>query len=302
MAPGSLRAFFSHWLANTIGVARHHPHSELSTPKNIIEKARSGTQAIERALLLLRVVASAGRRGMRVAEITAAAALSQATVSRMLASLMREGVVERDERTRKYFIGHLIHELGLVARARYTLSEASRGAMQRLAEDSQDTVYLSEPSGTEAVCTAREEGGYPIKALPLHVGIRRPLGVGAGGLAILAAMNPATAEEIMRANAGRYPAYGGIDIAYLEEAVAAARKRGWALADRATSGMTAIGVSILGDSAEPLGAISIAAISQRMTPERQVELARLLRAQCAATGAALAGRAQDATHSARRRA
>lgn len=250
---------------------------------------RNGTQAIERAMLILRVIASGGRRGMRVADITAAAALSQGTVSRMLAALVREGVVERDPRTRKVFIGHVIHELGLVARARYALPELCRAAMQWLAEQSQDTVYLSEPSGTEAVCSAREEGGYPIKALPLHVGIRRPLGVGAGGLAILAAMTAPQAQDIMRANAGRYPAYGGIDLAYLEASITQARASGWAtVADKATAGMTAIGVPILGRSGEPLGAISIAAISQRMTTPRQAELARLLRTQCEVVGAALA--------------
>jgi DNA-binding IclR family transcriptional regulator len=247
---------------------------------------RRGTQAIERAMLLLRVVASAGRRGMRSADIGAAAALSQSTVSRMLAALEREGMVERDARTRRVFVGHVIHELGLVARARYRMPEICRPAMLALAERTQDTVYLSEPSGTEAVCTAREEGSYPIKALPLHVGIRRPLGVGAGGLAILAAMDPARCDEILQANAERYPAYGGLAVATLAAAITAARERGWSLmADRATAGMTAVGVAVAGPAGEPIAALSIAAISARMTPARQGELARLLRTQCERIGA-----------------
>ncbi|UCE31903.1 MAG: IclR family transcriptional regulator [Burkholderiales bacterium] len=242
-------------------------------------------------MLLLRVVASAGRRGMRVADICAAAALSQSTVSRMLAALEREGMLERDSRTRKVFIGHVVHELGLVARARFMMPELCRTAMRALAESTQDTVYLSEPSGIEAVCTAREEGGYPIKALPLHVGIRRPLGVGAGGLAILAAMDASQAREIMRANAQRYPAYGGIDLRMLESAIGQAHEQGWAtMADRATAGMTAIGVPILGHTGEPLGALSIAAISARMPHERQAELARQLAAQCRALGEAVGRR------------
>ena len=44
--------------------------------------------------------------------------------------------------------------------------------------------------GLEASCTMAVEGAFPIKALPLHVGIRRPLGVGAGGLAIPAIARP----------------------------------------------------------------------------------------------------------------
>jgi DNA-binding IclR family transcriptional regulator len=262
---------------------------EAADPESPDSAGTGGTQAIERAMLLLRVLASAGRRGMRVADIVGASALPQATVSRILASLQRDGVVERDANTRKVYIGHLIHELALVARVRYTLAAASRPAMQLLAEQSEDTVYLSEPSGSEAVCTAREEGSFPIKTLALHVGIRRPLGVGAGGLAILSAMTPAQAAEILRVNAARYPAYGNIDIAFLNGAIAATRRTGWAtMADKATHGMTAIGVPILGGAAQPIGAISIAAVSSRMTAQRQPELARLLKSQCDTIGAALA--------------
>lgn len=250
------------------------------------ETVRSGTQAIERALLLLRVVASAGRRGMPIVEISAASALSQSTVSRMLGTLLAEGMVERDARTRKYFVGHVVHELALVARPRYSLAGVGRPSMIVLAEASQDTIYLSEPSGTESVCTAREEGAHPIKALPLHVGIRRPMGVGAGGLAILAAMPPAQSREIVRANAARYPAYGGIDPQWLLREIDATRERGWSIsADRATQGMTAIGMAIESKAHAAIGAFSIAAISPRMTGRRQQSLARQLREQCARTAA-----------------
>jgi DNA-binding IclR family transcriptional regulator len=261
---------------------------------DVTEAPVAGTQAIVRSMLVLRAIASAGRRGMRVADIVAMSALPQATVSRMLAALLHEGVVERDGRLRKYFIGPVVHELGLVARASYALPQASHHAMQWLVEQTQDTVYLSERRGMEATCTAAEEGSYPIKALPLHVGIRRPLGVGAGGLAILAAMEPQQAGEIMRANASRYPAYGGIDLDYLAQAIEGARHRGWSLvANKATSGMTAIGAAIRGPSGEPVAALSISAISSRMTPERSEALARILIRQCAEVAAPLAQRAHD---------
>jgi DNA-binding IclR family transcriptional regulator len=256
-----------------------------------VERAVAGTQAIGRAMLVLRAIASAGRRGTRVTEIVAMSALPQATVSRMLAALEREGVVVRDDRLRKYFVGPVIHELGLVARTNYALPQACHHAMQWLVEQTQDTIYLSERRGVEATCTAAEEGTFPIKAIPLHVGVRRPLGVGAGGLAILAAMEPQQAEEIMRANASRYPAYGGIDLAYLADAVAQTRQRGWSLvANKATQGLTAVGAAIRGPSGEPVAALSISAISSRMSAERAPQLAGLLLRQCQAISDALGSR------------
>ena len=250
--------------------------------------AVAGTQAIGRSMLILRAIASGGRRGTRVADIVAMSALPQATVSRMLSALLREGVVERDERLRKYFVGPVIHELGLVARADYALPQACHAGMLSLAEETQDTIYLSERRGLEATCTAAEEGSYPIKALPLHVGIRRPLGVGAGGLAILSAMEPQQAREVMRANASRYPAYGGIDLEFLAQAVAQARRQGWSTISKATPGMTAIGAAIRGPSGEPIAALSITAISSRMSPERRTVLAKLLLRQCTAVADELA--------------
>lgn len=145
---------------------------------------------------------------MRIGEIAATSGLPQSTCFRMLHRLEAEGLVDRDAHTRKYYLGPLLYELGLLARPRYRLSELCDSALQKLAEVTQDTIYLSERSGLEAVCTHRALGDYPIKSLALDVGIRRPLGVGAGGLAILCALPPDEAESIIDANAPKYEKYG----------------------------------------------------------------------------------------------
>lgn len=242
--------------------------------------ARSGTQSIERAVSLLRVIASRGRRGMRIADVVATAGLAHATCFRMLQCLQAEGLVDKDAHTRKYFLGPLVHELGLLARPRYRLSELCDGALRTLAEQTQDTVYLSERSGLEAVCTARHSGDYPIKALPLDVGIRRPLGVGAGGLAILAALDPDEAESVLRINGPRYEAFGGLTVARLRAELAASRARGHSFLDSvATPGSAALGVALPGEPV--VAAISVAAISGRMPAARHAELAASIARQAA---------------------
>ena len=53
----------------------------------------SGTQSLERAFLLLRVIAAAGQQGASLEELRAVLGCSQATVYRLLQYLRRQGFV-----------------------------------------------------------------------------------------------------------------------------------------------------------------------------------------------------------------
>lgn len=239
---------------------------------------RSGTQSIERVVGLLRAVASRGRAGMRLSDVSAATGLATSTCFRMLQRLEAEGMVERHAVTRKYQLGPLLYELGLLARPRFQLAERCADTLAALAEHTQDTVYLSERRGLEAVCAARALGDYPIKALTLDVGIRRPLGVGAGGLAILCALPPAEAEAIIDANADRYAKFSALDADRVRAEVQAGRQRGYAFLDGAVfPGTAAVGVAFPAHA--PVAAISVAAISARLTEARRDAVAADLQRQ-----------------------
>lgn len=242
------------------------------------EAAPGGTQSIERVVSLLRVVASRGRAGMRMGDVAAATGLPTSTCHRMLQRLELEGLLERDPVTRKYLLGPLLHELGLLARPRLELAEVCRPALAELADATQDTVYLSERRGREAVCSARALGDFPIKALTLDVGIRRPLGVGAGGLAILCAMPEAEAEAVVEANAPLYRKLSALDADGVRAAVRAGRRQGYAFLDGpVVPGTAAVGVAFPPE--HPVAAISVAAISSRLDTVRREEVASVLRRQ-----------------------
>jgi len=232
----------------------------------------NGTQSIERVVNMLRVVASRGRHGMRLGDVTAATGLPSSTCFRMLQRLESEGMLERHPVTRKYALGPLLYELGLLASPRFHLAERCEDTLASLAERTQDTVYLSERRGLEAVCSARALGDYPVKALTLDVGIRRPLGVGAGGLAILCALPTAEADEIIEAHADRYPKLSTLSADRVRVAVAEGRERGYAFLDAAVyPGTAAVGVTI--PALAPMAAISVAAISSRLDENRRQVIA-----------------------------
>lgn len=235
----------------------------------------SDSSAIQKVCRILRALAEP--EPMRLADVAAATDLNKATVLRLLDALGGEGFVERDEATKRYRLGEAAMMIGLAAQGRDHLRDRARPWLLRLAGLCGDTVLLSVRSGAQALCIDRESGSYPIRANYLDVGSRRPLGVGAGSLALLAWLPDAEVDsllaESMPAVAARAPR---IDEAMLRAQVAAARRQGYTLLlDVVVERMGGLGMPILGTDGRPVGALSIAALTERLTDRLDVLVAAL---------------------------
>ncbi|MEZ0167775.1 IclR family transcriptional regulator [Microvirga sp. TS319] len=251
--------------------------------QGIDEAASSGAQAIDRAATLLLLVGRAGASGARLSDVVAQCSLSKPTVRRMLLALVRAGLLDQDLESRRYYLGPEIYVLGTLASARFGIHSVSLRSLIRLSQETGDTAFLSVPRDVYSICVHREEGPYPIRVHALHAGDRHPLGIGAGSLALLAALPDKEIDEILAANADvlaeKYPA---CPPAALRRFVRDTRARGYAL----NPGMVlpdswAIGVAIPGSDGRPVGAISIAATETRLTEARQRELVPLLKREAA---------------------
>src|SRR5438128_1564282 len=73
--------------------------------------ARSGTQSIERAALLLRELALRGTAGWSLRDLALHCELDRATVHRMLKCMIDERLVHQ-RADRKYMLGPMVFELG----------------------------------------------------------------------------------------------------------------------------------------------------------------------------------------------
>jgi DNA-binding IclR family transcriptional regulator len=222
---------------------------------------------IKRAMVLLRALATAGPRGLPLSRLALDSGLPPSTVHRLLSQLVSEGAARQIDETRCYALGQIVFELGLAAEQQFDLRAACRPAVERLALEAGDTVYVVIRSGDEAVCIERHEGPSPIRVMTLQVGSRRPLGLGAGGLAILAALPELERNAILNKVAPPIANDHGIGPKTLRDSLAAAQRQGYSLIrNRITPGVTAIGIPFFDSLHRPLGAISIAAINARMTP------------------------------------
>ena len=168
-----------------------------------------GAQAIGRATEILRVVARIQRSGATLANVCRATNLSRSTAFRMLRSLTEERLLEYDADAHRYYIGPLAYELGLAAQGQADLIASWRERIERIALRTGLTTYLVARSDSEVVCLATAQGSGVIRAVPLTIGQRLPLGVGAGSLAILSSLDDAEVEGILSANAQKLVLHGG---------------------------------------------------------------------------------------------
>jgi DNA-binding IclR family transcriptional regulator len=236
--------------------------------------------SVQKACRILRALTDA--RTTRLTDIAAAAGLDKATALRLLDVLARDGFVVRDTDTKHYALGGELFLLGAAALARFDPRPVVRPSLLRLANTFEDTAILSIPSGAESICMDVEEGRFPIRANYLQVGSRRPLGVGAGSLALLAWMSDAEREAVMPAIAARLDRYPRITPALLARQAAEARRRGYVLLlDVVVERMGGIAVPIIGRDGRPVAALSVAALTDRIT-ERERQLAVALKREAAA--------------------
>jgi DNA-binding IclR family transcriptional regulator len=237
----------------------------------------TGTQSIERALLLLREIAAHNRGGSRLLDLATRTGLQRPTVHRMLKCLAAENMVQQDGDSHRYYLGSMVFELGLTATPRFNLREMCHPALARIAEATGDTVFLTQRSGLDAVCLDRREGTFPIKTFTLEVGMRRPLGVGTGSLAILSALPEDEIDKVVGANNVRLPEYG-LNGGSLLSQVKRAQKLGFAMREMpGLAGVRSVGQALRNQGGVPFAALSVSTISSRMSEKRATEIATLLK-------------------------
>jgi DNA-binding IclR family transcriptional regulator len=238
---------------------------------------------VERVVATLRLVATAPAGGLRSAEVSRALDLRKATTSRLLASLEATGVLYRDAGRRWHVTEAFRASFGLpLASAR--LRQAARPALGALSDSLCDTTFLSVRAGLDSLCLERHVGSYPLQALSLSVGSRRPLGIGAGSMALLAWLPEAERQESIAAQAGRLAHYPQIDLATLSARAEEARARGHVvLRDFVVRGMTGIARPVRDGAGLVIGALSVAALTERLSGPREAMAIAALDAAVAQT-------------------
>ncbi len=249
-----------------------------------MEQAATGKhQNTRRMTNVMDSLANHAGTGLRLVDLVQETGFGKGTLHRIMAGLVEHQLVDHDADTGRYFIGMKVMNWAAAGRKRFGLTEQMKPVLQAICEQTEDTVYLTQRRGDEVWYIDRREGAYPLKALPVDVGAKRPLGVGAAPLAILAFDKPQEIDRIM-GEYGKDRLAFGIDNELLATLVERAQSLGYALHDgEVLPEMIAIGVPVCGDDGRPFAAVSVAATRARMGRSRQREIADMMRAEIASS-------------------
>lgn len=230
----------------------------------------SGTQSVERSIGLLKLVASSGHKGLRLVDLVKLSGIERPTAHRLVQSLVKHGLLSRPVDSSRYVLGEYCRELGAQFADRQDLRAICEPVLKAISDETGNSSFLIIHVDLDSMCVARKIGSYPIQVVSVRVGHRQPLGVGAGGLAILAALPRTQQDDYLRANAQRLAGYGALNASTLRAMITATQSRGYAVIGHySVPGVIGIGVTLKNASGKVLGAITTASLDSRMTKDMQ---------------------------------
>ena len=240
-----------------------------------------------RVMAIVDALAQAADEGLRLADVMRATGLNKTTAHRLLAGLVSTGLADQAAETGRFFVGIRLLGLAQAAKRRFRLAALIEPVLVCLSQQTQDTLSLVARSGDEAVCLDSREGSFPIKVLTLHAGDRRPLGIGAGSLALLAFLPDDEVDRILQQQVGQRADFPFDDI-QIRQMIEAARRQGYAYNDvhvfrgmETITHMAGVGVPITASDGTPVAALHLTAITQRFDQPRRDNIVALLRQEAA---------------------
>ena len=164
---------------------------------------RSGTQTVEKAIQVLVTVATRNT-GWLLTDLAHACAFDLATTHRIVRCLSQAGLVFRRPENRHYLAGPELYNLGIAASYHTKFIALAKELADETASitGQVSSVFLRSASDVDFVCVART-GRASIKGLTIQIGVRRPLMVSAGGVAMMLPLPPEQQQAILADNLAR---------------------------------------------------------------------------------------------------
>ena len=231
---------------------------------------RNNIQSADRVLGILATFRQEEQR-LSVTEVAAALGVHKSTASRLVATLVGAGFLERSPEDRSVRLGPEVARLGMLAVGGRSLVSLAQRPMQWLAQETGETVNLGVLDGHEVVNIAQVDGTHII-GIGTWTGRRTSLHCVANGKVLLVWSD----RDLMRNDLERYTARTITDVDQLRAHLEEVRLRGWASnVGELEEGLHAVAVPVFDALGHCRAALSASGPSYRMAVERLPAVAAL---------------------------
>jgi DNA-binding IclR family transcriptional regulator len=219
----------------------------------------TGTQAVDRAALLVSTVVGADEP-LSFADLQEECGLAKSTTSRMLSALERTGLLERND-SGSYVAGRLFWLYAARHDPWEELVRLARPTLERIGEDTHETVHLSVARGDHAVQVAQVDSRYLLGTRD-WTEVDVPAHCSALGKVLLAYGALRLPTEPLDERPTEATLWRPDDLRRDAERT---RRRGWAVtADELEVGLTGVAVPVYGHRGELIAALGVSGPTPRM--------------------------------------
>jgi DNA-binding IclR family transcriptional regulator len=243
-------------------------------------------QALVRGLEVLQLVAAEPETSL--SEVARKLQLSVSQAFRLLATLEAQGYVSKRP-GKRYVAGPAALVLGHWAVAGHPLRQLAAAVLDRLADQTRESVHLVVREGLSTVIADVRESPQAVQVVS-PLGKRGALHVGASGKLFLAFESPSLLEKVLAAPLERFAPSTTLEPGALRAELRRVAEQGVCLAiDDFEPGAYAIGAPIFAAGKRILAALAVAGPVSRLTSEAAARYTSLVRAAAGQLSAALGG-------------
>ena len=219
----------------------------------------------DKALELLRLF-TLNQPEIGLSDICRLAGRDKATTFRHLSALESSGLLEQMADSRRYRIGPMVLRLAQLRERSVPRREAVRPVLAHLAEVTGETAHVSLLQGGELVTLAHHEPQVHANRVVIHERAL-PLHATASGNAVLAFANAAQ-RAALGSEICAFTQHTATTEAALHHLLSEVRLVGFGVSDQGFElGVTGIAAPLFDDSDCVAGAVAVASVSARITPE-----------------------------------
>jgi IclR family acetate operon transcriptional repressor len=229
---------------------------------------KGGIQALDRAFLILDIIADAGGEA-KLTEISARAGLRVSTRHHLISTLFNWGYVARGAGSKSYVLGSRILYLSAACLRQVDLPRRAQDYVDRLNDQTREAVQLAIMQDTSLVNVLRRDARHAVRVGAGLGGESNAAHATATGKAILAWLPPRELDRII-ADKGltAFTAHTIVDKDELKEQLRLTRRNGFAIdREEFQLGVVCIGAAIRDHAGAVVGSISVSAPLFRATAD-----------------------------------